>query len=80
MSKKFISRSSKKVVTSLSFEDFEHLSELSCYLLSIKADKFVSPFSGEDYFVNSEPVAFSVEDLALLKKLKHLDLLSYGKK
>lgn len=81
MSKKFISSfSSKKFVTSLSFEDFEHLRELSCYLLSIKADKFISPFSGEDYFINSEPVAFSVEDLALLKKLKHLHVLSYDKK
>lgn len=81
MSKIFISSfSSKKFVTSLSFEDFEHLSELACYLLSIKADKFISPLSGEDYFINSEPVAFSVEDLALLKKLKHLHVLSYDKK
>lgn len=81
MSKKFIfSFSSEKLVTSLSFEDFERLSELACYLLSIKVDKYISPFSGEDYFINSEPVAFSVEDLALLKKLKHLHVLSYGKK
>lgn len=80
MSKKFISRSSKELVTSLSSQDFEHLSELACYLLSIKADKFISPLSGEDYFINSEPVAFSVEDLALLKKLKHLHVLSYDKK
>lgn len=81
MSKKFISSfSSKKLVTSLSFEDFEHLRVLAFYLLSIKTDKYVSSLSGEDYFINSEPVAFSVEDLALLKKLKHLHVLSYGKK
>lgn len=81
MNKKIISSfSSKKLVTSLSFGDFEHLSELACYLLSIKADKYISPLSGEDYFINSEPVAFSVEDLALLKKLKHLHVLSYDKK
>lgn len=76
MSKKFISRSSKKIVTSLTYEDFEHLSELASYLLSIKADKQVSPFSGIDYFINAEPIAFSVEDLSLLKKMKHLHVLS----
>lgn len=76
MSKKFISRSSKKIITSLSYEDFEHLSELASYLLSIKADRQVSPLSGIDYFINAEPIAFSVEDLALLKKLKHLHVLS----
>lgn len=70
----------KKLVTSLSSEDFELLSELASYLLSIKADKYTSPFSGEDYFINSEPVAFSIRDLALLKKLKHLHVLSYDKK
>ena len=64
----------------MSAEDFEHLSALACYLLSIKTDKFISPLSGEDYFINTEYVAFSVEDLALLKKLKHLHVLSYGKK
>lgn len=76
MSKKFISRPSKKIVTSLSYEDFEHLSELSSYILSIKVDKQVSPLSGIDYFINAEPIAFSFEDLALLKKLKHLHVLS----
>lgn len=70
----------KKIVTSLSLKDFEHLSELACYLLSIKADKYTSSFSGEDYFINSEPVAFSITDLSLLKKLKHLHVLSYDKK
>lgn len=81
MNKKIISSScSKKLVTSLSFEDFEHLSELACYLLSIKSYKFTSPVSGEDYFINSEPIAFSINDLVLLEKLKHLHVLSYGKK
>lgn len=81
MNKKIISSSrSENLVTSLSSEDFEHLSELACYLLSIKARKYTSPFSGEDYFLSSEIVAFSVEDLALLKKLKHLHVLSYDKK
>lgn len=70
----------KKIITSLSVEDFEHLSALACYLLSIKSDKFTSPLSGEVYFINTEHIAFSVEDLALLKKLKHLHVLSYGKK
>lgn len=70
----------KKLVTSLSFEDFELLSELASYLLSIKADKDISPLSGEEYFISSEPVAFSIRDLALLKKLKHLHVLSYDKK
>lgn len=70
----------KKIITSLSAEDFEHLSALACYLLSIKTDKFTSPLSGEDYFINTEHVVFSVEDLVLLKKLKHLHVLSYGKK
>lgn len=70
----------KKLVTSLSFRDFEYLSELACYLLSIKVEKYLSPLSGEDYFINSEPVAFSDSDLALLKKLKHLHVLSYDKK
>lgn len=81
MDKKIISSfSSKKLVTSLSFRDFEHLSELASYLLSIKVEKYLSPISGEDYFINSEPVAFSASDLALLKKLKHLHVLSYDKK
>lgn len=81
MNKKIISSScSKKLVTSLSFEDFEHLSELACYILSTKADKFISPFDGEEYFVNSESLVLSIEDLALLKKLKHLHVLSYDKK
>lgn len=70
----------KKLVTSLSFRDFEHLSELARYLLSIKVEKYLSPLSGEDYFINSEPVVFSDSDLALLKKLKHLHVLSYDKK
>lgn len=70
----------KVIISSLTAEDFEHLHELACYLLSIKADKYVSPFSGEDYFINSELVVFSVEDFALLKRLKHLHLLSYDKK
>ena len=70
----------KKLVTSLSFRDFERLSELACYLLSIKVEKYRNPLSGEDYFINSDPVLFSYSDLALLKKLKHLHVLSYDKK
>lgn len=81
MSKKFISRSSsEEIVTSLSSQDFEHLAELASYLLSIKVDRFTSPFSGEYYFISFGPIAFSIEDLALLKKLKHLHVLSYDKK
>lgn len=70
----------KKIISSLSFRDFEHLSELASYLLSVKVEKYLSPISGVDYFINSEPVAFSDLDLALLKKLKHLHVLSYDKK
>lgn len=67
----------KKIVTSLTAKDFVQLYSLSCYLLNIKCKKDFSPFSGDTFFVSTEPVSFSVEDLALLKKLKHLHVLSY---
>lgn len=67
----------KVIFSSLTSDDICQLVSLSSYLLSIKAEKEVSPLSGEDYFISSEPVAFSVEDLALLKKLKHLHIFSY---
>lgn len=70
----------KVIISSLTAKDFEQLHSLSFYLLNIKCNKDFSPFSGDTFFVSTEPVVFTVEDLALLKKLKHLHVLSYGKK
>lgn len=69
----------KVIVTSLTAKDFEQLHSLSLYLLNIKCKKDFSPLSGDTFFVSTEPVAFSVEDLALLKRLKHLHIFSYDK-
>ena len=70
----------KVIISSLTAKDFEQLYLLSSYLLNIKCYKDFSPLSGDTFFVSTEPVAFSVEDLALLKRLKHLHILSYDKK
>lgn len=70
----------KVIISSLTAKDFEQLHSLSFYLLNIKCKKDFSPLSGDTFFVSTEPVSFSVEDLALLKKLKHLHILSYDKK
>lgn len=74
---------SAKVISSLNFDDFKVLSDLATYLLSIKAKKSVNCFhSGvrSEFFLSSEPVIFSIRELEVLKKLKHLHVLSYGKK
>lgn len=74
---------SAKVISSLDVDDFKVLSDMATYLLSIKAKKSVSCFhSGvrSEFFLSSEPVIFSIRELEVLKKLKHLHVLSYGKK
>lgn len=74
---------SKKVISSLDIDDFKVLSDMATYLLSIKAKKSVSCFySGvrSEFFLSSEPVIFSIRELEVLKKLKHLHVLSYDKK
>lgn len=73
----------KVIISSLSADDFERLSLIAAYLLSLKAKKRTcsvscasnSEFS--DYFVSTEPFFFTVEELRLLKKLKHLHILSH---
>lgn len=70
----------KVIISSLTAKDFQQLYSLSSYLLNIKCEKDFSPLSGDTFFVSTEPVAFSVEDLALLKRLKHLHIFSYDKK
>ena len=52
---------SKKVISSLSAEDLELLSDM-------------------DFFLCTESVIFSRDELAVLKKLKHLHLLRYDTK
>lgn len=74
---------SAKFISSLDIDDFEVLSDMATYLLSIKVKKSVSCFhSGvrSEFFLSSEPVIFSVRELEVLKKLKHLHVLSYDKK
>lgn len=76
---------SKKVISSLSVEDLEVLSDMATYLLSLKAKKSVSPvhdiegYTPPDLFLCTESVVFSSEELAVLKKLKHLHVIEYGK-
>lgn len=72
-----------KFISSLDIDDFKVLSDMATYLLSIKSKKSVSCFhSGvrSEFFLSSEPVIFSIRELEVLKKLKHLHVLSYGKK
>lgn len=77
---------SKKVISSLSVDDFEVLSDMATYLLSLKAKKSVSPVHGvegynpPDFFLCTEHVIFSREEFAVLKKLKHLHVVQYGNK
>lgn len=74
---------SAKVISSLDIDDFKVLSDMATYLLSIKAKKSVGCFhSGvrSEFFLSSEPVIFSIRELEVLKKLKHLHVLSYDKK
>lgn len=76
---------SKKVISSLSVEDLEVLSDMATYLLSLKAKKSVSPvrviegYNPPDLYLCTESVVFCREELAVLKKLKHLHVIEYGK-
>lgn len=72
----------KVIISSLTADDFKVLFDMSTYLLSIKAEKSVRCFhSGvkSEFFLSSEPVIFSIRELEVLKKLKHLHVLSYDK-
>lgn len=76
---------SKKIISSLSVEDLETLSDMATYLLSLKAKKSVSPvhdiegYNPPDFYLCTESVVFSREEIAVLKKLKHLRVIQYGK-
>ena len=76
---------SKKVISSLSIEDLEVLSDMATYLLSLKAKKSISPvhdiegYNPPDLFFFFFSVVFSREELSVLKKLKHLHVVEYGK-
>ena len=76
---------SKKVISSLSVDDLEVLSDMATYLLSLKSKKSVSPvhdiegYNPPDLYLCTESVVFSREELAVLKKLKHLHVVVYGK-
>lgn len=76
---------SKKVISSLSVEDLEVLSDMATYLLSLKAKKSVSPvhdivgYCPPVFYLCTESVIFSRDELAVLKKLKHLHLLEIKK-
>ncbi len=74
-----------KVISSFSVEDFEVLSDMATYLLSLKAKKSVSPvhdikgYKSPDLFLCTESVVFSLEELLVLKKLEHLHFIDYDK-
>lgn len=77
---------SKKVISSLSDEDLKVLSDMATYLLSLHGSKSVSSFHSaivskyNEFFRVTESVVFCAEEIAVLKKLKHLRVLSYEKK
>lgn len=76
---------SKKILSSLDIEDFEVLSDLATHLLSLKAKKSSHrnhvPFCTQypELYICTEPVVFTIEELRVLKKFKHLHLLEYEK-
>lgn len=69
----------KVIVTSLTAEDFQQLHSLASYLLTLETHKIYSS-SDETYFLGCADFALSVKDFEVLKKLKHLHLLSYDKR
>lgn len=77
---------SKKVISSLSDDDLKVLSDMATYFLSLRGKKSVSPFhsnvlpQSNAFFLVTESVVFCAEEIAVLKKLKHLHGLSYEKK
>lgn len=77
---------SKKVISSLSVDDLVVLSDMATYILSLKAKYSVSPvqdiegYNPPVFYLCTESVIFSREELAVLKKLKHLHILRYDTK
>lgn len=73
----------KVIISSLTDDDLERLSSLATYLLKLKSKKETFSVSNvscskyEEYFVSTEPCILTIEELKLLKKLKHLHILSY---
>ena len=73
----------KVIISSLTGDDLERLSSLATYLLKLKAKKEMFSVSNvscskyKEYFISTEPCILTVEELRLLKKLKHLHILSY---
>lgn len=76
---------SKKVISSLSVEDLKVLSDMDSYLLSLHGKKSLSSFhsaivsTSNEFFLVTESVVFCAEEIAVLKKLKHLHVVEYGK-
>lgn len=74
------------IISSLSAEDIERLSYMASYLLQLNFVKKHSSSSPSpcskytDYYVTTEDCVLTVEEFELLKKLKHLHILSYDKK
>lgn len=71
---------SKKVISSLSDVDLKILSDMATYLLSLHGKKSVSPSKSAAFLRVTDSVVFRAEEIAVLKKLKHLHVLSYEKK
>lgn len=59
---------------------------MASYLLSLHGKKSLSSFhsaivsQSNEFFLVTESVVFCAEEIAVLKKLKHLHVLSYEKK
>lgn len=75
----------KVIISSLSAEDLERLSDMADYLLQLnfvrKHSSSPSPLSKyKSYYVTTEDCVLTVEEFELLKKLKHLHIFSYGEK
>lgn len=74
------------IISSLSAEDIDRLSYMASYLLQLNfvkkpSSSVHSPLSKyKDYYVTTEDCVLTVEEFELLKKLKHLHVLSYDKK
>lgn len=74
------------IISSLTAEDIERLTYMASYLLQlnfVKKHSSCSPSSYSkcnDYYVTTEDCVLTVEEFELLKKLKHLHILSYDKK
>lgn len=73
----------KVIISSLTSEDLERLSYMASYLLQLDFRKKHSSSACSshskynDYYVTTEDCVLTVEEFELLKKLKHLHILSY---